>query len=124
MFTYRRQHSTRVRVETSLGLLLVGPQQARIVVVGVFNDSAHPVRVTSVGLFTQDRTGRTMPFMHRMEGATLPGTIPPRDSGQGFALLQSLKENGLNEYEPVVAFAYLSDGTRIKSNPVRYLPPG
>lgn len=76
------------------------------VLLEVVNHSAHQVRVTSVGFYPQDGSRATMPIVHQPPGSTVPGVIPPNDSGQSWIEVEALESTGVVDLRrPLVGWA-------------------
>ena len=115
----RRSHVT---VEARAGMLV--PQGLEIITISVRNRSEHTVRVTSIDLELQDGSGRHMPVIHQLPGATLPGEIQPHDAGQAFVSLEEAKGIGVDLTEPLTVVVGLATGGFVKSKPERLLSKG
>lgn len=86
--------------------------------VEVVNRSDHAVRVTGVGLYLQDGSGRQMHQVTAPPGATLPGTVKSHDSGSTFFVAEDLmREAGIDVYEPIAGWVNLSTGETVSSKP-------
>jgi hypothetical protein len=79
--------------------------------------------VTSAGFDLQDGSGDVLAMIQQKPGATIPGVVPPRDSGFTYRFPHEL--GGLDPRRPLVAWVRLSTGERFEAKPVtfRKLPP-
>ena len=76
------------------------------------------IRVTSWGLETNDGSGQDFVIVRALVGSTLPGPVDAHDSAKGFSDYNELAAAAeLDFRRPVVAFANLSTGERIVSDP-------
>lgn len=117
VWSWHLARSNRVTVVVKAALLTFdNGELADAVSVEVINRSDHAVRVTGVGLFLQDGSGRQMHQMEMPAGATLPGPVASRDSGSTFFLAEDIaKEAGIDVYGAITGWVHLSTGETIKS---------
>jgi len=72
-----------------------------VISITVVNRSDFPVRISNVGVDTQDGSGRTLHLTTPMPGATIPGTIPPHDSAKAYIPKENVEREGIDLYRPV-----------------------
>jgi hypothetical protein len=124
IYSWHRTHKTRVRVNLTnamIPLALGGIQD--VISIEVVNESDHTVRVTGFGLMANDGSGQQLFFIGPVPGSSLPGQIPPHDSGTGLNDWSGLVGAPINFNLPVKAFAVLASGERVYSKPVTlYIP--
>ncbi len=114
VFEWRHAHRAHVRVELRAGLLTMTDGTApEAIFLKVHNTGDHPVRVDSVGLNLQDGSGRTAQHLQVMPGASVPGVVPPRDSGSTYYEVSKL--DGIDPHRPLTGFATLSTGEHVTS---------
>jgi hypothetical protein len=112
-WTWRQEHRTLVSVKVAIGFLTFGPKLVDAVILTVFNNSSHPVRVTGVGLQANDGTKRQLVQITHEPGAGIPGTVAPRDQGQTwFKKAEIDNRGGIDVYRPVRGYAMLADRDR------------
>ena len=124
IFTWR--HKQRSRVEVSVRIAIAAPapgvtQQA--ISITAANRSEHAVRVTSVGLDLNRDDGWQFHQAVPILGASLPGIVQPHDAGVGMIDRENAEEEGLDLFQPVVAWIRLSTGEICRSNPTRIIRP-
>jgi hypothetical protein len=107
-WTWRREHGTNVTVQISIGFLAFPPNIVDAVMVTVYNESAHPVRVTGAGVEINDG-GKRAGHVSLKPGATIPGTIPPHDQGMTWLETAELVKKGFDVYRKARAFAILAN---------------
>jgi hypothetical protein len=117
IYSWRRSHSTRIRVELTNGFLTGLPAVPHVALVTLKNQSAHSVRVTSGGFRLQDGSGRTAVVMPPPPGATLPGTVESRDAGTTWLDVDELERIQIDVYRPLVAWVTLATGETFRSKP-------
>lgn len=116
IYTFRQQHRDRVTVNPSFALVgMTDGSTLEVVAIGVTNRSAHPIRVTGVGVDAQDGSDRQVHQLQEFPGAELPGTVAPNDSGSTYMVLGELEASGFDIYRPVTAWAQLSTGAQVSS---------
>jgi hypothetical protein len=116
IWSWRREHSTRVVVNVTTGFLTFGPELSDpMVFVSVVNKSQHPVKIASAGLELQDGSGRTAVFLHSPPGSTLPGEVAPRDSAATWEPMSVLDGGDFDFTRPVVGWANDATGTKHRS---------
>jgi len=115
VYSWRRDHSTKIKVEVSLGALTFGPKVEKAVIITAVNDSRHPIRINSAGLETQDRSGNWAVKPLVPNGAGIPGTIQPNDSAQTWWFWEEFEEAGFDPHKPLVARVMAGNGQRFRS---------
>lgn len=111
-------HRTRVEVQVATGaVLLVGQPALDVVIVTAINRSAHPVRVTNVGIDYQDQTDRWLIALGNHPADTMPGVVQPHDSGEAHLSTTDLAARGIDLHKPVVGRVRLATGKPYKSKP-------
>lgn len=119
---YSYWHSRRSRIEVQLKnafLTYTDGSPRQVVAINVINNSDHAVRVSSLGLDLQDRSGRTAQAFQQIPGATLPGQVERHDSGETYLLADELKRDGFDLSRPLRGWATLSTGKTVRSKPVQ-----
>jgi hypothetical protein len=117
VYSWRLARKSRVEVNVSAALLgMTDGSSVDAISVGVVNHSDHPVRVTGVGLYLQDGSGRQMHQVQVPPGAELPGTVDPHDSGSTYFLVENVEqEAGIDVYAPISGWVHLSTGETVGS---------
>ena len=115
---------TRLHVRVQLGFLgLAHGGTVDIVFVTAINRSDHPINVSSAGLEAQDGSGGLLIQPYPNVGSTIPGVVPPRDSGVRNMELRELKRMGFDPYRAVVGRVTTSTGETFRSPPTILLKP-
>jgi hypothetical protein len=119
VISWRLARKNRVKVIVKAALLgLDNGEMVDAVSVEAINRSDHAIRVTGVGLYLQDGSGRQMHQMHTPPGGTLPGAVASRDSGSTYFLAEDIgQEGGIDIYGPITGWVHLSTGETVKSKP-------
>ena len=115
IYTWRRTHSTALNLKVSYAF--IGYDVQEVVMIAAINKSNHPVRVTSAGLVLQDGSKRDLVIFHPPPGASIPGAITPRDSGNTWLAIDDARRGGLDLYEPLVAWVNTAEDKRFTSKP-------
>jgi hypothetical protein len=87
------------------------------------NRSDHEVRVTSAGFDLQDGSGRKVVIVRQMPGSSIPGNVPPHDSGMTWIEEDEARHAGLDIYKPLVGWVSTSTGESFKSKPMTLRVP-
>jgi hypothetical protein len=109
----------RNRVKVAVKAALLGFDNGEMVdavCVEVVNRSDHAVRVTGVGLFLQDGSGRQLHQIREPPGATIPGTVAAHDSGSTFFTVEDI-EDSVDVYEAITGWVQLATGEMVRSKP-------
>lgn len=99
IYSWRREHATRLVVETSWGFLTMndGAVSEQMTMITVYNRSAHEIGIVAGGFLLEQDRKTSLPIIHPPIGATIPGTIPGRSVGRAWlpvvALEESLRSN-------------------------------
>lgn len=116
IYSWHRMHKTKIRVQM-VNAYMTFPGK-RVIAVEARNDNDHAIRVTSWGLETNDGSGQQLVIVQPLSGSTLPGPIPPHDSGSGYHDWDDLVGSPRIDFKrPVVAFVNLATGERFRSKP-------
>jgi hypothetical protein len=100
-WTWRQEHGTLLTAQIGMGFLAFGPKLVEAISVTVYNRSRHPVRVTGVGIETNDGSKRVLVQIMPQPGAGIPGTVNPHDSAMTwFERDPNWKANGLDVQRP------------------------
>jgi len=110
-WTWRREHGTNVKVKLTWGLALLGDHSIESAIVTVFNQSAHPVRVTGAGVEVNDGSGRAG-HVRVKPGADIPGVVAAHDQGSTWVELAELTREGFDVYSKARAFARIGENDR------------
>lgn len=114
----RRPH---IEVEVQASFLVFGSDLVDAVTVKAINRSDHAVRVGSLGLYTQDGSGRTIqPVFQEVPGATIPGVVASHDAGESYFELGELESHPqapFDRYRPLSGWVTLATGETITSKP-------
>jgi hypothetical protein len=113
VFTWRRSHTTRVRVELSNAFTT--PDFRRTISVTAYNDNDHDVRVTSWGFEANDGSGDSALCIQPLPWSQLPGTVGAHDSKIGIQDWEAAQSPVLDFKRPVTAWVTLSNGKRFRS---------
>jgi hypothetical protein len=115
---YKWRQSQQLKVRVQLRHAFLGYEAQHVLSVTVLNGHNYAVRVTSWGLETNDGTGRDFVIVRPVIGSNLPGVVEARDSASGFADYAELTAAPELDFKrPLVAFANLATGERIRAEP-------
>jgi hypothetical protein len=113
IYIWRRTHTSQVQVKLTNAFLT--PSGEHVAMISAVNRSNHAVHVDSVGLLMQDGSKRDYVLFGPPMGATLPGTVNPRDSGKAWFSVVEMTQNGLDVYRPLTAWVNTAEGDRFSS---------
>lgn len=118
IFQWRHARSHQVSVNVALAAFSLnnGRVEQGLTITAV-NAGERPVRVTSAGLNTQDKSGRTFVVVSPPPGADLPCVVQPRDSSMTYLYRAKLESGGFDLFEPVTGWVVLATGDRVTSKP-------
>jgi len=109
-YTWRRDRSTSVEVQLTVGFLTFGPRAEQAVIITAVNNSRHPIRINSAGIEAQDGSDNWAFQPITPNGATIPGTVQPHDSAQTWWLWEEFEGAGFDAHKPLVARVIAGNG--------------
>jgi len=115
IYTWWHRRKSHVEVSASIAILGFSTGAKQAIGIDVTNHGDHAIRVTGAGLEMQDGSDAQLHILNPPPGATIPGTIQPRDSAKTWIEQAEYEEQGISPFEPVTAWAQLATGEFIRS---------
>jgi hypothetical protein len=117
VYSWSRQHATRIDVEHSWMFLASGANTSdNMAMVTVYNRSNHTVEIRAVGWVLNADLSASLPILTTLPGATLPGTIGARSQGASWipadGLMATLRERGQPSGTKLRPYAIDGEGRR------------
>lgn len=120
IYSFRHARRNRATIQIRNAVIPLPPGSEWVLSITVMNGNDHAVRVNGYGLETNDGSGNDFVFFRNLPGSNLPGIIEAHDSGTALQNLDELTtRTELDFTHPLVAFASLATGDRIRSTPTK-----
>jgi hypothetical protein len=115
VYTWLQDRRSRVTVSVCGAVVAYTSDPDHVVSIRVVNDHDHAIRVASIGFDMQNHLSQQVVIIRQMPATSLPGVVSAHDSGEGWMLQTDFEKAGLDIYTPVVAWARLATGEKVRS---------
>lgn len=116
VYSWRRARTNDVQVSASWVFIGSPSGAEESIAITAVNRGDRPVRVVAAGVVSQDDQKQLLQVIAPPPGASIPGTVPPNDSGMTYLMLSILEEeHQIDLFKPVQAWVRLATNEMIVS---------